>query len=138
MVKMSSSKDPINFLIFDVISSNDDSNRQLDDLYNTEEYNDFPEWATQIYDDTDEENIDFSEELNESEVLTDKLVSWAVKFNISQTACSNLLGFLNKLHPDLPKDARSLLSTQRSVNIQNVAGGEYFYFSLQYWLSIFT
>ena len=105
---------------------------------NTEEYNDFPEWATQIYDDSDEENIDFTEELNESETLTDKLVSWAVKFNISQTACSNLLSFLNKLHPDLPKDARSLRSTRRSVNIRNVAGGEYFYFSLQYWLSIFT
>ena len=93
MVKISSSKDPINLPIFDMISSNDDPNSQLDDLYNTEEYNDFPEWATQIYDDSDEENIDFTEELNESETLTNKLVSWAVKFNISQTACSNLLSF---------------------------------------------
>ena len=33
MVKISSSKDPINLPIFDMISSNDDPNSQLDDLY---------------------------------------------------------------------------------------------------------
>ena len=38
--------------------------------------------------------------------------------------------------PDLPKDARTLLRTERSFETKTVAGGYYYYFGLKYWLEV--
>jgi len=70
----------------------------------------------------------------------DKLVQWAVKYNISQDALSALLVVLQSYDTsqinNLPKDSRTLLSTERHVDIGQKAGGDYYYFGVQYWLSI--
>lgn len=76
---------------------------------------------------------------NESEVdcgedTSEQLASWAVAENISQASVTRLLTVIRKKIPELPADARTLLQTQRNVVTQTVAGGEYYYFGLRYWL----
>lgn len=59
----------------------------------------------------------------ESAPLRDKLADWAVTYNISLVSLSALLSILQPSLPDLPKDARTLLRTNRLVEIKTVAGG---------------
>ena len=49
---------------------------------------------------------------------------------------TGLLHILHEIGLDLPKDARTLLHSKRSVDTIKVAGGEYYYFGLKYWLPI--
>ena len=67
--------------------------------------------------------------------LRDTLADWAVTHNESHAALSDLLSLLQPVIPDLPRDPRTLLRTERAVATKSVAGGEYYYFGLQYWLS---
>ena len=67
--------------------------------------------------------------------LSDELANWAVGSNISHSALSGLLCILRNYHPDLPKDARSILKTPRTETTVNsiisVSGGSYFHFGLE-------
>ena len=56
-----------------------------------------------------------------------------MSFNISHTALSDLLQTLKPHHPELPKDARTLLRTKRHSEIKTLSGGEYYYFGVAYW-----
>lgn len=61
------------------------------------------------------------------------LRAWALKNNITHTALSSLLGWLQS-KPNLeglPKDARSLLKTPRSIDIVQMGDGSFFYFGLK-------
>jgi len=62
-------------------------------------------------------------------VITD-LQEWAAKHNVSHAATGDLLNILKKRYPELPKDARSLMQTCRSVEVRNVAGCSYHHFGL--------
>jgi len=57
--------------------------------------------------------------------LSEYLVTWAKKFNITAVALGDLLHFLSKFHPELPLDPRTLLKTTRAICVNNVAGGMY-------------
>lgn len=59
-----------------------------------------------------------------------QLAQWATKFNISQLALSALLQILRNADVDVPKDARTVMCTPKTVDIANVAGGSYFYFGI--------
>ena len=69
---------------------------------------------------------------SENEVsFHEKLVDWTNKFSIKQNALDGLLGLLKgNGHPDLPRCARTLLQTSRSVPIQTKSGMDYVYFPL--------
>lgn len=59
-----------------------------------------------------------------SDECKESLREWAVvKNNIPNMS-------LGDLHPDLPKDPRTLLYTETSYNIMKICGGEYFHFEL--------
>lgn len=64
--------------------------------------------------------------------LTDQLRSWAIEFHITQRSLSKLLKILVScgIH-SLPKDSRTLLSTPRSIDIQNRAGGQYYHHGIK-------
>ena len=66
--------------------------------------------------------------------LKNKLQDWAITYSISHSALKSLLHILSPLHPNLSNDSRTLLSTQRTVDIKHIAAGEYYYFGVQYWL----
>ncbi|ROK35808.1 hypothetical protein DPX16_17551 [Anabarilius grahami] len=59
------------------------------------------------------------------------LAEWAAEFNIPQTALSALLKILRKKGLDIPVDGRTLMSTDRSCNVANMAGGSYYHFGIE-------
>ncbi|XP_036425356.1 uncharacterized protein LOC118807451 [Colossoma macropomum] len=59
--------------------------------------------------------------------LVERLSKWAVRFNISLVALTALLCVLRVYHPDLPRDARTVLKTQTQYSIHRQAGGLYHY-----------
>ena len=63
------------------------------------------------------------------ENLRSGLKDWAIEFGISQVAFCVLLELLRSEGlSDLPMDPRSLLSTPRTVNVDEVSGGQYYHF----------
>ena len=66
--------------------------------------------------------------------ITEELARWAVSNNISYKATTDLLKVLQHGIPDLPNDCRTLLWTNKIIKCTTLAGGDYFYFGMQYWL----
>ena len=63
--------------------------------------------------------------------LPKDLAVWVVKRNINLDAVDELLAILNHYKlPHLPKSARSLLKTPRSVELKEVNGGHYYHFGI--------
>lgn len=64
--------------------------------------------------------------------LEQKLITWALEFNIQHNALSSLLCLLNRYtNQKLPTDARTLLRTPRSTMIRAVANGHYLHLGLK-------
>ena len=62
--------------------------------------------------------------------------NWSLKHNIPRNALSNLLRILKPKYPDLPRDARSLLRTPRTVAVKELScGGKYFHWGILQGLS---
>ncbi|KAB0790333.1 hypothetical protein PPYR_04728 [Photinus pyralis] len=60
-----------------------------------------------------------------------KLANWALKYNISNVATTDLLKLLHDhINEPLPLDARTLLNTTRNVSTECVHPGEYYHFGL--------
>ena len=72
------------------------------------------------------ENEASDEEIN----LQTKLHEWALKHDINASALSDLLNLLQHDHPYLPKDARTLLKTPKSIEIIPMDSGHYYYFGI--------
>ena len=62
---------------------------------------------------------------------TGGLAEWAAEFNIPHTALSALLKILSRKGLSVPTDARTLMSTDRSCEVKNVAGGSYYHFGIE-------
>lgn len=70
------------------------------------------------------ESISNDEDNNQyqSPNLSNELRSWAIQFNVRQTAVSALLKILLSFGiASLPKDSRALLKTPRTVQIENIS-----------------
>ncbi|KAL7825291.1 hypothetical protein AOLI_G00324980 [Acnodon oligacanthus] len=76
--------------------------------------------------DVSEEESDF--ELEEPGSLIHSLCNWALTFGVSLIVPTALLRLLKFCHPDLPKDARTLLRMKTDLSIQKRCGGLYYYF----------
>ena len=84
-----------------------------------------------------ESNFDddnFCHEVNEK-ILPILLEVWAVQNCITHNALRDLLCLLHKLHPNLPKDPRTLFSLSYEFTIDNTAGGQYYHFGIASTLS---
>lgn len=62
--------------------------------------------------------------------LQEELCVWASQNNVTRQALISLLDLLRKVGHDLPKDARTVLQTPRSVVTVEKCGGKYSYFGL--------
>ena len=62
--------------------------------------------------------------------LQAKLMQWASTFGITLVAVTALLSILRVHHSELPKDARTLLGTQKKIAVHALGGGEYHHFGL--------
>ena len=83
-----------------------------------------------------EEEMDLEDPNHETDEfnITEELACWAVSNNISHKATTDLLKVLQHVIPDLPNDSRTLLGTNKIIKCTTLAGGDYFYFGVQYWL----
>lgn len=75
---------------------------------------------------------DDSDEEIEQPSLTTSLMNWAIEYGITLVALTALLSILRCHHPSLPKDAKTLLQTNRNYIIKQVAGGAFFYFGIAF------
>jgi len=68
---------------------------------------------------------------DDSTPIATKIAEWKVKHNISQSALQDLLSILRPSHPELPRDARTLMQTPRSYHIKELSGdGKYVHFGI--------
>lgn len=77
-------------------------------------------------------NNDFNQDNNSNVVQNNsssqRLRRWALNYNISKRAVSDLLNILISLGMTwLPKDSRTLLSTPRYVEMKNLTNGKLWY-----------
>lgn len=75
----------------------------------------------------------YGNQSNEKSASTERLRHWALEYNISKRAVSELLKILISLGMIwLPKDSRTLLSTPRYIEMKNLTNGKlwYVFFSL--------
>lgn len=68
---------------------------------------------------------------DECSKLTKALCDWALRNDVPQNTLSDLLSVLREFHPSLPKQARTLLHTDRiAASVKNIKGGEYLHFGI--------
>ena len=85
-----------------------------------------------VYDDFGYKNCISSSVEEETPLsLKEKLFSWGITFNVSNTSFASLLDISRDEHPDLPKDSRTLRSISQSIHLKSVAGGQYFHLGLK-------
>ncbi|XP_073669952.1 uncharacterized protein [Paramisgurnus dabryanus] len=80
-----------------------------------------------------EEESNSDQDSDESEQTCnfgDSLRNWALTFGVSLVALTALLGLLRLYHPDLPKDARTLLKTTTTYSIERKCEGLYYYIGI--------
>lgn len=76
------------------------------------------------------QNLNSSKKCKENKVLgsNEQLRRWALKYNISKRAVSDLLKLLISFGLIwLPKDSRTLLSTPRNIEMTNLTNGKLWY-----------
>ena len=91
------------------LTSDDDHNENMYD------YNDDSSSERLPSDDDSEIELDIPEP---TETMITELNEWAVRFQIPHTALSSLLNLLRVYHPDLPKDPRTLLRTEKKYTVK--------------------
>lgn len=75
-----------------------------------------------------DQSVNSGNQSNEKTASTERLRRWALKYNISKRAVSDLLKILIFLGMNwLPKDSRTLLSTPRNIEMKNLTNGKLWY-----------
>lgn len=74
-------------------------------------------------------------ETSNSSNIQEILSQWASEFKISHVALTGLLKALSPIHPELPKDSRTLLNTPHKIPVKSLDSGEYCHFGLKKMLS---
>jgi hypothetical protein len=115
------------------LSSSESFNDPFECSVDLDNFDDCSDWTCKPVCDDDEE-FDLELDGNSCDNISEQLAAWAVGDNIPQASLTRLLHILSIKLPELPTDARTLLKTNRKVNTRTVAGGEYYYFGVKYWL----
>ena len=77
-------------------------------------------------DDSDEKELNHYCDTN----LSEQLASWACKHSHTRASVNELLDMLRKQGMELPKDARTLMHTPRTISVTDKCGGQYSYFGI--------
>lgn len=65
------------------------------------------------------------------DILTKDLAAWATEFKLTREGLNSLLGIIRKQGHTVPKDARTLLQTPRTVEVLDKCGGQYKYYGIE-------
>lgn len=79
--------------------------------------------------DSDTESEHETENMENKSVLT-QLQEWATTYQVSKTSLGGILKIFRPYNPELPKDPRTLLKTNKQYDILDLAGGQYHHFGL--------
>lgn len=79
--------------------------------------------------DSDTESEHETENMENKSVLT-QLQEWATTYQVSKTSLGGILKVFRPYNPELPKDPRTLLKTNKQYDILDLAGGQYHHFGL--------
>jgi hypothetical protein len=110
--------------------SDPSSNESFDNNNRSEDnFSDFSFSETIQSSDSSETESSLSED--ESDNLRKNLASWAAKHNVSKVCVDELLTTLQPHCNGLPKDARTLLKTPKSIDFSEKCGGKYIYFGMK-------
>lgn len=82
---------------------------------------------TQNVSEPDTESESESELADKPVSLVERLANWSIEFGVSLVALTALLSLLRLYHPELPKDARTILQTKTEYKIHQKCGGLYHY-----------
>lgn len=63
--------------------------------------------------------------------LKEKIVDWATKNKLTRSCLDELLVVLKSEGLQVPKDARTLLQTPKTVNSEEKCGGHYIYYGIK-------
>jgi len=112
------------------LNSNNDENSMSQE---TIEFEDTPLEVLSDYDEYHSTTSEYENPSIDSEDLCSVLAKWALLFNISKIAVSDLLKrlklFLNL--KDLPQDARTLLKIPKITQVRAMEDGHYYYFGIE-------
>lgn len=88
-------------------------------------------YGSDYHDDSDVMvNYSSEEEGHEQPEFKEQLKEWAINSGTPHCHINSLLAILKPHFPLLPKDSRTLLHTQRSYLIEDIAGGKYHHFGI--------
>lgn len=73
---------------------------------------------------------DSESDIEQKKPLSQQLGAWATTFQIPNIALLDLLTLLRQYFPTLPKDPRTLLNTQVTYDVSDLAGGQYYHFGI--------
>jgi hypothetical protein len=112
------------------IVNDERSQREFGDFSDDDEY--FDSNSSISCDEAGYESDSGGDQDDDGEDLRDFLRQWGLQNNITQSALTELLKGLKRWHPDLPSDARTLLHTPASVEIEKMgdADGSFYNFGL--------
>ncbi len=79
---------------------------------------------------SDDSDIDETCNYENGNGISIQLSNWAVANRITHTALKELLKILTPMHPSLPADPRTLLSTRKVDGIVAISGGWYYHFGI--------
>ena len=116
-----------------ILSDSDSLDFESDDNFNQEEFERDLENNIVSDDDSFDGYDDLVEDDNPVFGVEERLSRWATEFqnHVSHAALSGLLAALRPDYPNLPKDPRTLLSTDVHQDILRLAGGEYYHFGIK-------
>ncbi|XP_038062953.1 uncharacterized protein LOC119733615 [Patiria miniata] len=89
------------------------------------------DFNSNLEDDDSSGGSDIELDTNDKPDLDDKLRKWATENKLTRACVNELLAILRHEGHELPKDARTLLKTPRSVVDSEKCGGEYAYYGLE-------
>ena len=107
-------------------SSSNEESEHFDYSFGSDESSESAQSENEASDDSDN-CIDEPEETD----LNCDLAEWSIADGISQSSLNNLLGVLRKHGIRLPKDARTLLKTPKTIENEEKAGGQYSYLGVE-------
>ena len=103
-------------------TSDDHINQHLEKLLtDILDDNEIAQAASDSEDESEDDNTTIREEVRD----------WAISCKVPLQHVNALLNRLRKYHPELPKDARTLLGTPLEYAVETVAGGKFHYFSIK-------
>ena len=120
----------------DITSTVEETSYHSADAYSVEDYPEIDPWfdVPDYIESSDSDSEEFGENSTESEVasgLDQRIAQWAINNSCTRSTINEILEIFRSLGHRVPKDARTVLKTPRSVPVTESCDGQYVYFGIE-------